>query len=223
LQNAIEILEKSQKFQALWDDAALLEAGVGRDLSTSARIENGTLDAALREILEPVNATYLILGENLILVTEKAVAKNYETVEFFSLIGENGDRPTLAEARALVEEIKVAIEPESWLRDDAASEEMTEIGKDAAFAENSKDGESEKDAEFTEGLEEGEEGEEKTVALEERVGEDAEVRKEKAAIWLDVESACLIVRQNQPNQRALRRWLAARLTDSAKEGEKKAN
>ena len=53
-------------------------------------------------------------------------------------------------------------------------------------------------------------------------GENASSSEEEAAIWLDVESSCLIVRQNQPNQRALRRWLDARLANSASK-EKKAN
>ena len=212
LQNAIEILEKAQKFQALWDDAALLEAGVGRDLSTAARIENGTLDAALREILEPLNAAYIVLGENLILITDKEVAKNYQTVEFFSLVAENGERPTLAEARALVEEMKIAIAPESWRG--KTSEETESESEDAGFAE------------------EAENGEEETVATKTSIGEnasngassedsgDAEFGEETAAIWLDVESSCLIVRQSQPDQRALRRWLAARLAASTTEEEK---
>lgn len=216
LQNAIEILEKSQKFQALWDDPALLASGVGRDLSTAARIENGTLDAALREILEPLNAAYVILGENLILITEKEVAKNYQTIEFFSLMGENGERPTLAEARALVEEVKVAIAPENWRRTDAANERNEQDGEDAGVAEEIEGGEEEtlaKDAEVEE------------VALNSGLGEDGKDGEdaapgEEVAIWLDVESSCLIVRQSQPNQRALRRWLAARLADSSNRTEK---
>ncbi|MBP3556389.1 MAG: hypothetical protein J6K20_01605 [Thermoguttaceae bacterium] len=217
LQNAIEILERAQKFQVFWDDAALLEAGVGRDLSTAARIENGTLDAVLREILEPLNATYIILGDDLIFITNNDVAEEYQTVEFFSLIGENGERPTLAEARALVEEIKVAIAPESWKKAEEAS---------ADDAPNEENGENAKDAR---------DGEKTTLAPETEVDEDAlnrrtsgneknvAVGEERAAIWLDVESACLIVRQSQPNQRALRRWLPARLANWANEGKEKAN
>lgn len=219
LQNAIEILEKSQKFQTLWDDATLLEAGVGRDSSTAARIEGGTLDAILREILEPLNANYLILGENLIFITESGVAKDYQTIEFFSLIGENGARPNLAEARALVEEIKVAIEPESWSKNDAASGENASIEEDARTATEAGNGETGAVA-----LETGV-GEVAldNAASENSEGEGATLGEEKAAIWLDVESSCLIVRQNQPNQRALRRWLAARLAGASNQGEVKAN
>ena len=216
LQNAIEILEKSQKFQTLWDDAALLEAGVGRDLSTAARVENGTIDAVLREILEPFNASYIILGENLVLVTEKEVARKYQTVEFFSLIGENGERPTLDEARALVEEIKVAIAPESRRKSDAAREENgadSEEVKDAEKIENGEEDAIASKLEF---------GEDALNNASGENGENASSSEEEAAIWLDVESSCLIVRQNQPNQRALRRWLDARLANSASK-EKKAN
>ncbi len=216
LQNAIEILEKAQKFQALWDDAALLEAGVGRDLATAARIENGTLDAALREILEPSNAAYIVLGENLILITEKNVAKNYRTVEFFSLIGENGERPTLAEARALVEEIKVAIAPESWRKSGKASEDASD-SKDAEFAEERLSGEEEAVATASTI------GEDASSGAASEYSEEAGIGEGEAAIWLDVESSCLIIRQSQPEQRALRRWLAARLTASPTEGEAKAN
>ena len=221
LQNAIEILEKAQNFQALWDDATLLEAGVGRDLSTSARVENKTLDAALREILEPLRADYIILGRNLILITETGVANDYQTVEFFSLIGENGERPTLAEARALVEEIKVAIAPESWKESVATGEKNASDMDDVGIAEEAESGKGE------------------TVATDAQVGEDASngegaenigdaqnnegAEGKTAAIWLDVESSCLIVRQSQPNQRALRRWLAVRLADSASRSEEKAN
>ena len=55
------------------------------------------------------------------------------------------------------------------------------------------------------------------------VGENAlsgktPLSEQNAVIWLDFESSCLIVRQSQPNQRALRRWLTARLADWATEG-----
>lgn len=222
LQNAVEILEKSQKIQVFWDDAALIEAGVGRDSTTAARVENGTVDAVLSEILEPLNATYLILGENLILITEKETAKNYRTVEFFSLVGENGERPTLAEARALIEEMKIAVAPETW---------KTSNARETLNGENASNGESASN----DGLaEETEIGENETVAPETAASEDAlkSVLSENSedastgkdgTVWLDVESSCLIIRQSQPNQRALRRWLTARLAKPTTETNEKAN
>ncbi len=222
LQNAIEILEKSQKIQVFWDDGTLIEAGVGRDATTVAKIENGTIDAILSEILEPLNATYLILSENLILITGKEAAENYQTVEFFSLIGEGGTRPSLEEARALVDEIKRTIAPESWRRsveptsEDASSEESVEVAEEIKDDEDDSVGE------------DGEVGEETLSFWVGKNKEDAGFGKAKlgeqnAAIWLDVESSCLIIRQSQPNQRALRRWLVARLNDWAEAKKEKTN
>lgn len=220
LQNAVEILEKAQKLQAFWDDAALLEAGVGRDSTTAARVENGTLDAVFNEILEPLNAAYVILGENLILVTSKDAAKNYRTVEFFSLVGEDGSRPTLEEARTLVEEIKRTIAPESWAANERTRSENTsnnatsEDEGEATLLENDGvdgDGETAETAPGGDLRENSEDGEtERKAAL----------NKESAVIWLDVESSCLIIRQSQPNQRALRRWLTARLAKLPSKTEK---
>lgn len=223
LQNAIEILEKSQKIQVFWDDATLIEAGVGRDATTAVKIEKGTIDAILSDILEPLNATYLILSENVILITEKKAAESYQTVEFFSLVGADGTRPSLEEARALVGEIKRAIAPESWRKsgepvdENASNEETAKSAEDTESKENGEDEETARNAEIGEDA--------LNVALEEN-GEDA--TSEKAAcdeptgvIWLDVESSCLIIRQSQPNQRALRRWLAARLNDSAEAAKEK--
>ena len=234
LQNAVEILEKSQKLQVFWDDATLIEAGVGRDATTAAKVENGTVDAVLSEILEPLNATYLILGENLIFATSKSAAETYQTVEFFSLVGENGERPTLAEARALVEEIKMTIAPggleaiddastnkSAINREDEAIAKAEGVGEEAAIRE---EGEVEKIGEIGELDEAGGVGEVEGVsegALSVAFGEERQEtafsestpNEQNAAIWLDVESSCLIIRQSQPKQRVLRRWLAARLAD----------
>lgn len=233
LQNVVEIVENSQKLQVFWDDAALNEAGVGRGATTAVRVEGGTVDALLSEALEPLNANYLILGENLIFITDVATAESYRTVEIFSIIDEKGKKPTLDEARTLIAEMKQAVAPGSWKetiaenseigenvkgteeRESAADEEtslkndkngtslfgeknkvekMGEFSQDAQDAQNSEDGEGEGDALFN--------------------GDDPD-----AVVWLDVESACLIIRQSQPNQRALRRWLNARLANSANEGD----
>lgn len=228
LQNALEILEKSQKLQVFWDDAALIEAGVGRDSTTAARLENGTLDAVLSEILEPLNATYLILGKDLILVTSKSVAERYRTVEFFSLIGEKGERPTLAEARTLVEEIKRTIAPETWRASgELASENASsgETGEVAANTSNGDDGEIGENEGIKGNGEVAGNGKETSEIATGIKGEDAALGQAElglsAAIWLDVESSCLIIRQSQPNQRALRRWLSARLENSKASTEQK--
>lgn len=209
MQNAVEILEKAQKFQTIWDDATLNEAGVDRDAATSARVESGTLDAALSEILEPQNATYLILGDRLILVTSKEAARDYETVEFFSLLGDDGARPTLAEARVLIGELKTAVAASTWT-----------VGTEAPVAENGEDGEPAQigedgmnDAASTEGAALDSTAEDGGIGVIAEDGKDAafaSTEGRRGLVWLDVESSCLIVRQSQPNQRALRRWLAAR-------------
>lgn len=209
MQNAVEILEKAQKFQTIWDDATLNEAGVDRDAATSARVESGTLDAALSEILEPQNATYLILGERLILITSKEAARDYETVEFFSLLGDGGARPTLEEARVLIGELKTAVAASTWAVEPEAP--VAENGEDGEPAQISEDGKN--DAASAEGA---------ALDLTAGTGENggnaesgkdaafASTEERRGLVWLDVESSCLIVRQSQPNQRALRRWLAAR-------------
>lgn len=221
MQNAVEILEKAQKFQTIWDDATLNEAGVDRDAATSARVESGTLDAALSEILEPQNATYLILGERLILITSKEAARDYETVEFFSLLGDDGARPTLAEARVLIGELKTAVAASTWTVETEAP--VAENGEDGEPAQIGEDGK--KDAALTEGAAldltagTGENGENTES------GEDtafASTEERRGLVWLDVESSCLIVRQSQPNQRALRRWLAAREAGRKANGSKTA-
>ncbi len=217
LQNAIEILEKAHKFQVFWDDAALIEAGVGRDSTTAARIANGTLDDVLSEILEPLNAAYIILGENLIFITSKDGADDYRTLEFFSLVGENGDRPSLAEARALVEEIKATIAPKSWEKRDASIDENVSFEEDAEIAKETEGSEKETNTSETTV------GENASTNAWSELGEETMFGEKIAAIWLDVESSCLIVRQSQPNQRALRRWLTARLTNSSDEKKEKAD
>ncbi|MBQ9799086.1 MAG: hypothetical protein IJO40_04010 [Thermoguttaceae bacterium] len=218
LQNAVEILEKSQKLQVFWDDAALIEAGVGRDSTTAARLENGTLDAVLCEILEPLNAAYLILDENLIFITDNNVAKNYQTVEFFSLIGENGERPTLAEARALVDEIKLTVAPESWRKKDAALRGNASNGEIAESAKETENGEREPNASAT-NIDENPSSGVLDENKDDAAFDEATPDRGKGALWLDVESSCLIIRQSQPNQRALRRWLSVRLADLTKEKE----
>jgi len=224
LQNAVEIIENSQKLQVFWDDAALNEAGVGRDATTAARVEGGSVDALLSEALEPLNANYLILGEKLIFITDAATAENYRTVEIFSLIDEKGRKPTLDEARALVAELKQAIAPASWTETndknsvvgENAREEKTFEGDESGAPLPKENGEIE---------EEGEGREEAQNAPINQVGEGGEVGETggsalDAVVWLDVESSCLIIRQSQPNQRALRRWLNARLVNSASEVKK---
>ncbi|MBR4102617.1 MAG: hypothetical protein IKK39_00965, partial [Thermoguttaceae bacterium] len=221
LQNAVEIIENSQKLQVFWDDAALNEAGVGRDATTAVRVEGGSVDALLSEALEPLNANYLILGEKLIFITDAATAENYRTVEIFSLIDEKGKKPTLDEARALVAELKQAIAPASWTETndknsvvgENAREEKTFEGDESVTPLPKENGEIEED---------GEGREETQRAPNNQVGEGGEVGGTgggalDAVVWLDVESSCLIIRQSQPNQRALRRWLNARLITSASE------
>ncbi len=219
LQNAVEIIENSQKLQVFWDDAALNEAGVGRDATTAVRVEGGSVDALLSEALEPLNANYLILGEKIIFITDAATAENYRTVEIFSLIDEKGKKPTLDEARALVAELKQAIAPASWTE---TNDKNSVVGENAREEKTFEGDESETSLPKENGeIEEDGEGREETQnAPISQVGEGGEVRGTgegtlDAVVWLDVESSCLIIRQSQPNQRALRRWLNARLVNSA--------
>jgi len=233
LQNVVEIIENAQKLQVFWDDAALNEAGVGRDATTAARVEGGTVDALLSEALEPLNANYLILAENLIFITDKAAAENYRTVEIFSIIDAKGKKPTLDEARTLIAEMKQAVASAGWKETIAENSEIKKKTKNAEERESVEDEETtlKNDEDETAFL--GEEDE--TVRFSEigqdaqdvQSGEDGEFRggaltgdeASDAVVWLDVESACLIIRQSQPNQRALRRWLNARLAHSTSESD----
>jgi hypothetical protein len=194
-------------------------------------VEVGTVDALLSEIFEPLGANYLILGERLILVTDAATAENYRTVEIFSLIDAKGEKPTLNEARKLVAEMKQAIAPASWKE---TLSETGQIGRNGEVLteESGANGETPlRNAnetatnETVNGI--GGIGEELANAQNSQLSEDAEnnaaneepsidgetVDAPDAVAWLDVEAACLIVRQSQPNQRALRRWLNARLAN----------
>ncbi len=54
-------------------------------------------------------------------------------------------------------------------------------------------------------------------------GVDALDADESNAVWIDEPSGVLIARQSQPNQRAVRRWLEARATRDAQDGQNAAN
>ncbi len=152
LQQAIEILEKNQKICMLWDDATLNELGVGRDSTTMARINDVTIDQTLYDLLEPLRLTYLILDENLFLITSKERAERYKTLEIHMFTQK--EPMSKEQTLTLVEEMKSAIDPKSW--------------------------------------------------------DDPDV-----SLWIDAKSGCWLVRQSQPNQRALRRWLAERFHDES--------
>ena len=119
LQQAIEIIEKTQKLQILWDDATLNEYGVGRDSTTLARVNDAMIEQVLFDLLEPLKLTYLILDENLFLITTKEKAEQYKTVEIHMYASPeealSGDK-----AKALVEEMKLAVAPKSWNDPDVA-------------------------------------------------------------------------------------------------------
>lgn len=148
LQQAIEIIERSQKIEILWNDSVLNEFGVGRDFSIIARINDASIDQVLNDLLESAKLTYLILGENLFLITTKELAEIYKTIEIHMFLSE-GERATEEELYKMIEEMKLAVDSKSW--------------------------------------------DEPSVAL-----------------WVDWKSGCWIVRQSQPNQRAIRRWLEER-------------
>ena len=148
LQQAVEILERTQKIQVLWDDAVLNDFGVGRDVATVARVDDATIDQTLFDLLEPHKLTYVILGENLYLITTKEHAESYKTVEIHMFSSEKKEL-TEQEAIEFADEMKTAVSPKSW--------------------------------------------------------DDPDV-----SFWIDFQSECWIVRQSQPNQRAIRRWLEER-------------
>ncbi len=158
LQQALEILEHSQKFLVLWDDAALNESGYGRDATIAANFDAEPLERVLFDLLDPLNFSYVILGENLVLITTKEKASNYQTFEI-CLYSESDERKTLEEAKAISNEMKGAIGAKAWETSDAA-------------------------------------------------------------LWLDLETNCWLIRQSQPIQREIRRWASKR--NEKKSGEKKA-
>lgn len=116
IQNAVEILEKSSKFpfEILWDDAALNEAGVGRDALASVRVDGGTFDGALTEALEPLGLTYLALDVDLLLITTKERAESCQTVETHFWIPPSASQKSPKEYEKLISELKLAVAPESW-------------------------------------------------------------------------------------------------------------
>ena len=148
LQQAIEILERTQKLGVLWDDGALNEYGTGRESTVSALIDDATIERTLGDLLDPLRLTFIALDENLFLITTKERAENYKTVELH-LFASDSSKITEEEAKNLALEMQTAVAPKSW----------NEPG---------------------------------------------------ASIWIDLQSGCWIVRQSQPTQRAIRRWLAER-------------
>lgn len=119
LQQAIEIIEKTQKLQILWDDATLNEYGVGRDSTTLARVNDAMIEQVLFDLLEPLKLTYLILDENLFLITTKEKAEQYKTVEIH-MYASPEEALSDDETKALVEEMKMAVAHKSWNDPDVA-------------------------------------------------------------------------------------------------------
>lgn len=148
LQQATDTLEGKYKFLSLWDDAALNSVGAGRDSSVFLRVDSATIDQVLTSLLDPIGLSYIILGDNLILVTSKEKASSYETVEIHGFAALDEPK-AFEEALGLSREMMKTVAPESW-----------------------------------------------------NVG--------RSSIWLDLENGCWIVRQTQPVQREIRRWLDAR-------------
>ncbi|MBQ9873037.1 MAG: hypothetical protein IJM30_01100 [Thermoguttaceae bacterium] len=112
LQQAIEILERTQKLRFLWDDAALNEYGVGRDSTTLARIDDATLDRVLFDLLEPLKLTCVVLDDNLFLVATTERAESLKTLEvhMFSAQG----KVDKTSALELAEEATSAVAPKTW-------------------------------------------------------------------------------------------------------------
>ncbi|MGI6401672.1 MAG: hypothetical protein ACOX0A_06120 [Thermoguttaceae bacterium] len=119
LQQAIETLENKFKFLVLWDDAALNSVGVGRDSLTGARFASAPLEQILSDLLAPLQLTYVILDERLLLITTLDKANAYKTVEIhgFSTL----DSPkTFEEALSLSSEMQAAVAPDSWNEESVA-------------------------------------------------------------------------------------------------------
>lgn len=154
LQQAIETLENKFRFLALWDDATLNVAGVGRGSTTLARINSATLDQTLYDLLEPLKLTYVILDEKLILITTKEKAETYKTVEIHEFSGLTNASKKPKDALKATIEMTSVVAPESW--------------------------------------------------------------KEDAAIWIDFESERWLVRQSQPVQREIRRWVSEHKTSKSR-------
>jgi len=113
LQEALMLIGNSQKLQILIDDAALADAGVGRETLATVHVNNGTVDRVLMELLSPFNITYFILDENSILVTSREEAEKYQTVEIHLFANpENGyDVQKIPE---LIEQMKGSITDSHW-------------------------------------------------------------------------------------------------------------
>lgn len=152
LQQAVEILENTQKIRVLWDDSVLNDFGAGRDSTTFAKIDEASIDQTLFDLLEPLKLTYIILDENLFLITTKEHAKSYKTVEIHLFSKELAELSE-EDARNLALEMKTVVDPKGWEEDDVA-------------------------------------------------------------LWIDLQSGCWLIRQTQPNQRAIRNWLEGRQKQS---------
>ncbi|MCF0233816.1 MAG: hypothetical protein HUK22_02410, partial [Thermoguttaceae bacterium] len=204
LQNAIEILESSAKFpfEILWDDATLNESGVDRGAATTIRATDASLDAVLTELLAPSGLTYVVLTDKLLLITTQERAESYKTTElhFFASPGEARLDPE--SAATFLGDLRRAVAPKSWRSAQISPDAEEENGEIARLGEN---GESPDD-----------EAEAPADAAPDVLAEFGD--ENPNAIWVDLATGALIVRQSQPNQRAIRRWLKAREDAKAANG-----
>lgn len=81
LADILAVIAKSQNIKILIDQFELSKMGVRIDQLAVIHIDQGTIDQILNELLRPLHLSYIILAENLILISSAEKAENYNTIE----------------------------------------------------------------------------------------------------------------------------------------------
>lgn len=81
LADILAVIAKSQNIKILIDLFEFSKMGVRIDQLAVIHIEQGTIDQILNELLRPLHLSYVILAENLILISSAEKAENYNTIE----------------------------------------------------------------------------------------------------------------------------------------------
>ncbi|MDR1960403.1 MAG: hypothetical protein LBQ54_15430 [Planctomycetaceae bacterium] len=110
LKTILRVLERNRKIRILVDEESLFEVGLSQESKTSVRINNGTVDRILNELLVTLGLTYRIVEEDVIEVTTFEAAAEHPTVELHRYPAPGHDRTP----EELLKTIQRVFGQESW-------------------------------------------------------------------------------------------------------------
>ncbi|MCG8584311.1 MAG: hypothetical protein MI757_06325 [Pirellulales bacterium] len=123
---AIDFLREYHKVEMILDKKALEEAGIERTEPVTIRLNNVTLGSGLRHLLRPLDLTYIVRDEALVITTPETDCGHltvcvYEAGDLVSVGRDLGaDKAKSATAKSddilaqLIEAITACVEPNSW-------------------------------------------------------------------------------------------------------------